>query len=365
MSAASSSPILPSLWIVSRSCLVRICSPILALGKMIWSFGPSTSIVFTMVRLRMIAVLVKKFVGPMFPLVIKWIITYWNNLPASSRGFQSEFSKKAWSDLLAYEEIKAANEANLADLLERPYDDIVTEEIIDQLPGPKVEDLTPDETLKVKVERVPMETESTDPEQMDMEGGSMEPGSVAPQAEEDDVKMEDATGQEPSPSKKPRTSSDPAAASSEKERGSMEPESFGDLGGDRDAFINLPKIKHEDAEEILKKKATSAPTASKGSGVNNSFVETSKKEAEEDGGLKNLPEYQDFLDNGQQVERTSPTFLLANQNHGPGMASTTTTDGKIPCTGSSSNTCPSETLTFSPASCSRSISRLKEIFGTA
>ena len=116
-------------------------------------------------------------------------------LPASSRGFQTEFAEKAWSDLLAYEEIKAANEAKLADLLERPHDDIVTEEIIDQLPGPKVEDLTTDEPLKVKVERLPMQTESTDPEQMDTEGGSMEPGSVEPKVEEDDAKMEDATGQ--------------------------------------------------------------------------------------------------------------------------------------------------------------------------
>ena len=136
----------------------------------------------------------------------------------------------------------------------------------------------------------------------------MEPGSVEPKAEEDNVKTEDVTGH----SKRPRTSSDPAAASSEKERVSMGPESFGDLGGDSDASKNLPKIKHEDAEEILKKqgiwgeqktsidpadidqarKATSAPTASKASDVNNSFVETSKKEAE-DGGLKNLPEYQE------------------------------------------------------------------------
>ena len=206
-----------------------------------------------------------------------------------------------------------------------------------------MEDLEPDEPLKVKVDAVPMETESTDPEQMDMEGGSMEPGSMKPEAEEDDVKMEDATGQEPSPSKKPRTSSDPAAASSEREHGSMEPESFGDLGGDSDAFRNLPQIGHEDAEEILKKqgvwgdqkthidpadidqarRATSAPSASKASDVKSNFVETSKKEAE-DGGLKHFPEYQDFLYNEQQVERTS--------------ASTTTTDGKIPCTGSSSNT---------------------------
>ena len=77
----------------------------------------------------------ERFTGPMIPLVIKKIITMWDNLPASERGFKSEFAKKAWADLLAYEEIKAADEANLSDLLERPYEDLVTEEIIDSLPG--------------------------------------------------------------------------------------------------------------------------------------------------------------------------------------------------------------------------------------
>ena len=58
----------------------------------------------------------------MIPLVIKKVITMWDSLPASERGFKSEFAKKAWADLLAYEEIKAADEANLSDLLGRPYE---------------------------------------------------------------------------------------------------------------------------------------------------------------------------------------------------------------------------------------------------
>ena len=117
---------------------------------------------------------------------------------------------------------------NLADLLERPYEDLVTEELIDSPPGPEVEDLEQESApLKVKVESVPMETVSTDPAQMDVEGGSLEPESMKDEPDED-VKIEEVHGQEPSPSKKPRTSSDPAAASSEGERGSMEPESFKD-----------------------------------------------------------------------------------------------------------------------------------------
>ena len=87
----------------------------------------------------------ERFSGPIIPLVIKKIITMWDSLPASERGFKSEFAKKAWADLLAYEEIKAADEANLSDLLERPYEDLVSEEIIDSLPGPEIEPVEPED----------------------------------------------------------------------------------------------------------------------------------------------------------------------------------------------------------------------------
>ena len=101
----------------------------------------------------------ERFVGPMIPLVIKKIITTWDAMPASERGFKSEFAKKAWADLLAYEEIKAANEANLSDLLERPYEDLATEEPIDSLPSPKIEDLEPEIVPeRVKAEGVSMDT---------------------------------------------------------------------------------------------------------------------------------------------------------------------------------------------------------------
>ena len=49
----------------------------------------------------------ERFTGPMIPLIIKKIITMWDAMPASERGFKSEFAKKAWADLLAYEESKA------------------------------------------------------------------------------------------------------------------------------------------------------------------------------------------------------------------------------------------------------------------
>ena len=64
-------------------------------------------------------------------------------------------------------------------MLERPYEDLVTEELVDSLPSPKIEDLEPEDVpAKVKVESVPMDTESTEPAQMEVEGGSMDPVST-------------------------------------------------------------------------------------------------------------------------------------------------------------------------------------------
>ena len=192
------------------------------------------------------------FTGPMIPLVIKKIITMWDSLPASERGFKSEFAKKAWADLLAYEEIKAADEANLSDLLERPYEDLVTEEIIDSLPGPKIEVLeSEDDPDKVKVEGVSMDTESTEPTQMEVEGGSVDPVSTKDEVTED-VEMDDSHAQS-APYKKPRTSADPPTTEVKEESGSVDPESFVGLGEDQNVFDNLPKISEEEVQEAMKK----------------------------------------------------------------------------------------------------------------
>ena len=274
----------------------------------------------------------ERFTGPMIPLVIKKIITMWDSLPASERGFKSEFAKKAWADLLAYEEIKAADEANLSDLLERPYEDLVTEEIIDSLPGPKIEDLEPEDVPdKVKVESVPMDTESTEPTQMEVEGGSMDPVSTKDEVTED-VEMDDAHAQS-APLKKPRTSADPPATTVKEESGSVDPESFVGLGEDQNAFDNLPKISEEEVQEAMKKQGvwgeqstyvdpkdmdmarniSSAPDASKASEINDEFVAKSKK-GEEELEIKNLDEFKTFLEErNQTLERSSPTFALTGE----------------------------------------------------
>ena len=273
----------------------------------------------------------ERFTGPMISLVIKKIITMWDSMPASERGFKSEFAKKAWADLLAYKEIKAADEANLSDLLERPYEDLVTEELIDSLPGPKIEDLEPEDVPdKVKDEFT------------------------------EDVEMDDAHGQS-APLKKPRTSADPSATTVKGESGSLDPESFVGLGEDQNAFENLPKISEEEVQAAMKKQGvwgeqstyvdpkdmdmarniSSAPDASKASEINDEFVAKSKK-GEEELEIKKLDEYKTFLEErNQALERSSPTFALASRltrSMDQILASITTVVEKIPSTGSSSNT---------------------------
>ena len=117
----------------------------------------------------------------------------------------------------------------------------------------------------------------------------------------------------------------------------MDPESFGGLGEDQDVFENLPKISEEEVQEVMKKQGvwgeqsthvdpkdmdmarniSFAPDASKASEINDEFVTTSKKGSEELE-IKDLDEYKTFLEErNQTLERTSPTFALANQKHGP------------------------------------------------
>ena len=135
-------------------------------------------------------------------------------------------------------------------MLERPYEDLVTEELIDSLPGPKIEDLEPEDVpAKVKVESVPMDTESTEPAQMEVEGGSMDPVSTKDEFTAD-VEMDDAHAQS-APLKKPRTSADPSATPVKGESGSLDPESFVGLGEDQDVFENLPKISEEEVQEAM------------------------------------------------------------------------------------------------------------------
>ena len=221
-------------------------------------------------------------------------------------------------------------------MLERPYEDLVTEEIIDSLPGPKIEVVEPeDDPDKVKVEGVSMDTESTEPTQMEVEGGSVDPVSTKDEVIED-VEMDDSHAQS-APFKKPRTSADPPTTEVKEESGSVDPESFVGLGEDQNVFDNLPKISEEEVQEAMRKQGvwgkqstyvdprdidmartfSSAPDASKASEINDEFVATSKK-GEEQLDIRSLEEFKTFMEKkNQTLERSSPTFALANQKHGP------------------------------------------------
>ena len=52
------------------------------------------------------------------------------------KDFKSSFARKAKSDLIAYERLRAKREAELEELYTRPFEDIAVEEFLDQLPKP-------------------------------------------------------------------------------------------------------------------------------------------------------------------------------------------------------------------------------------
>ena len=52
------------------------------------------------------------------------------------KDFKSAFARKAKSDLIAYESLRAKREAELEELYKRPFEDTAVEEFLDQLPKP-------------------------------------------------------------------------------------------------------------------------------------------------------------------------------------------------------------------------------------
>ena len=68
-------------------------------------------------------------------LIIAKIKKRWDELEMSARNFASHFGRKAFNDLAEYDFVKAKHADRLQDLLDRPYEDILVEEIIDSLPS--------------------------------------------------------------------------------------------------------------------------------------------------------------------------------------------------------------------------------------
>ena len=68
-------------------------------------------------------------------LIIEKIKKRWRELESGARNFASHFGRKAFNDLAEYDFVKAKHADRLQDLLDRPYEDILAEEIIDSLPS--------------------------------------------------------------------------------------------------------------------------------------------------------------------------------------------------------------------------------------
>ena len=129
-------------------------------------------------------------------LIIEKIKKRWSELEMSARNFASHFARKAFNDLGKYDFVKAKHAENLQDLLDRPYEDILAEEIIDSLPSRTVVE-------EMEVEDQPAPAPDAD---APMEGSSLEevssgqPGSSSRPSEAEGSPMGEGSAKLPKPS---------------------------------------------------------------------------------------------------------------------------------------------------------------------
>ena len=99
---------------------------------------------------------------------------------AERKDFKSKFARKAKKDLMEYLDLKEKQESVLEELYTRPYEDIATEEFLDRLPVPHVEEV-------VEPENVPMDTSEVAAGSADLpQGETVGPAKTEPT----DVPME-------------------------------------------------------------------------------------------------------------------------------------------------------------------------------
>ena len=101
--------------------------------------------------------------------------------------FTSAFGKKAHADLISYEKLRAQRACEIDELYTRPFDDIVVEEFISNLPGPTIEELDePMEQAGGSAEAAPADSPSG--EMAGVEEAKQEPDPSAPM--DTDVQMD-------------------------------------------------------------------------------------------------------------------------------------------------------------------------------
>ena len=64
-----------------------------------------------------------------------------NSCERWARPLTSAFGRKAHADLVSYENLRAQRAREIDELYTRPFDDIVVEEFISNLPGPTIEEV--------------------------------------------------------------------------------------------------------------------------------------------------------------------------------------------------------------------------------
>ena len=240
--------------------------------------------------------------------------------------FTSAFAKKAHADLVSYEQLRAQRAREIDELYTRPFDDIVVEEFISNLPGPTIKEL--DEPMEqagsttvppadspsgemageTKVETDPSAPMDTDiPEGSSFEEGSgtkvEEPASAAPE----DVHMDDAS-----------ESKDDVSGSSPSGEAPMPDMNFSaDASGDEDNLYEQGiwgKTRTRVDPGAFEAEAKAAAAAEE---KNEQAFEQFKGEKQKEG-LTDTPDFMNFHEAYHLKERMSPLMKLSEQLYGYG-----------------------------------------------
>ena len=235
-------------------------------------------------------------------------------------------AKKAHADLISYKNLRAQRAREIDELCTRPFDDIVVEEFISNLPGPTIEEIDEPmepasgpadpgemagETKQEPDSSAPMDTDA--PEGSSFEEGSgvkvekEEQTTFEPVADPDDERMDDAGA-----------TGDHATGSSPSGEVPMPDLNFSaDASNDHDNLYEQGiwgKTKTRVEPGAFEAEAKAAAEAeAKNEQAFEDFAGEKQKE-----GLTDTVDYQNFTEAYHLRERASPLMKLANQIHGYG-----------------------------------------------
>ena len=274
-------------------------------------------------------------------LIIEKIKKRWSELEVSARNSASHFARKAFNDLAEYDFVKAKHADRLQDLLDRPYEDILAEEIIDSLPSRtvveemEIEDQptpapAPASEVKqeIKEEDAPMEVDQSSAAKKPrvssdadvcMEGSSLEevssgqPGSSSRPPKAEGSPMGEGSTRRPKPStwqpkvegsslEEESTPPPPMEPTTEEAEEKVRQGVWGDT-----TTTLLP-----DAFELLEKdpEADSTPPP-----TNEKLVDKAK-DSSESFVIRSSREFRQYREGKLDQELSSPIKLLSKQKHG-------------------------------------------------